>query len=286
MSKKKRALEPNFVFFAGLYTRVARQAGVHPSYVSRVARGERRSEQVSRAIADELAQFVPSREGRMPAFAGHGGSRGEYRQRLIARLKAHLQLIKLRAIVIELEGWGRPKERPQVSRLDLQARIASNAPMMAAGIEHFHRMSRKLETSPHVLSLSDNDGVILYSLGAIVQLHEERRVPGADWGDDHEGPSAAARAIASRVPVIMVGKAQHHDGLLPVRMACPIRVSDGEVVGAVVLSIEFSPARAEHLIEIAKMARKICKIVEFERKKRSPDRVRKKAQVNAKAHGA
>lgn len=45
----------------GLYGRVARKLRVHPSYVSRVARGERRSKRVENEIRLELrriAQFV------------------------------------------------------------------------------------------------------------------------------------------------------------------------------------------------------------------------------------
>ena len=37
----------------GIYTRVARRLGVHRSYVSRVARGERRSEPVEEALLQE-----------------------------------------------------------------------------------------------------------------------------------------------------------------------------------------------------------------------------------------
>ena len=37
----------------GLYTRVAERLGVHRSFVSRVARGERRSDPVERALLSE-----------------------------------------------------------------------------------------------------------------------------------------------------------------------------------------------------------------------------------------
>jgi DNA invertase Pin-like site-specific DNA recombinase len=37
----------------GIYTRVARQFGVHRTFVSRVARGERRSEPIEGALAAE-----------------------------------------------------------------------------------------------------------------------------------------------------------------------------------------------------------------------------------------
>jgi len=37
----------------GIYSRVARRLGVHRTFVSRVARGERRSEPVEGALVDE-----------------------------------------------------------------------------------------------------------------------------------------------------------------------------------------------------------------------------------------
>ena len=37
----------------GIYTRVAQRLGVHRSYVSRVAKGERRSEPVEQALVEE-----------------------------------------------------------------------------------------------------------------------------------------------------------------------------------------------------------------------------------------
>jgi hypothetical protein len=273
---KKRTSGFNLSFLAGLYTRVARQAGVHPSYVSRVARGERHSDRISRAIAAELTQFVPS-PGSAPSRKVPAESHVAYRQRLIRRLKSNPQLNKLSAMVIDVEGWGTPKEIMRVSRVNLQSRIAANAAMIAASIEQFDRMSRKLEDSPHVLSLTDSEGIVIYSCGTTGMVHEQGRTPGANWSFDFMGPSAAARAIAAGVPLIIVGT-PGGDGLLPVRMGCPIRLGDGQVAGVVVLTMDLSPARAEHLIEIAKMARKLCKVVENERRKPSRAHVRSQVQ--------
>jgi transcriptional regulator with XRE-family HTH domain len=45
---------PSVSLFRGIYNRVAKRLGVDPSYVSRVARGERKSEVVEKALADEV----------------------------------------------------------------------------------------------------------------------------------------------------------------------------------------------------------------------------------------
>ena len=48
-------MEPEpYALFRGIYSRVARQLGVDRSYVSRVARGERRSREVEEALRAEL----------------------------------------------------------------------------------------------------------------------------------------------------------------------------------------------------------------------------------------
>jgi len=44
----------------GIYSRVARQLGVHRTFVSRVARGERRSEPVEKALVDEYERVKGS----------------------------------------------------------------------------------------------------------------------------------------------------------------------------------------------------------------------------------
>ncbi len=46
----------------GLYARIARRTGVDASYVSRVARGERRSPKISTALFADLASIEKQRE--------------------------------------------------------------------------------------------------------------------------------------------------------------------------------------------------------------------------------
>jgi hypothetical protein len=47
----------------GLYSRVARELKVDRSYVSRVARGERRSEPVERALSNEFDRIIENNGG-------------------------------------------------------------------------------------------------------------------------------------------------------------------------------------------------------------------------------
>jgi transcriptional regulator with XRE-family HTH domain len=56
LSRKSRELA-RYARYRGLYARVARRVGVDRSYVSRVARGERRSKRVEQALQAELKRI-------------------------------------------------------------------------------------------------------------------------------------------------------------------------------------------------------------------------------------
>jgi len=53
---KERAFE-RYRLYHGLYSRVARKLGVDRSYVSRVARGERRSRRIEAALEAEIKRI-------------------------------------------------------------------------------------------------------------------------------------------------------------------------------------------------------------------------------------
>jgi transcriptional regulator of acetoin/glycerol metabolism len=134
---------------------------------------------------------------------------------------------------------------------------------MAVSVGAFERLSRKLERFPHVLSLLDKDGVVLYSTGTTGMARREHRIPGVDWSKDYRGISSAARAIAAGVPVTVIGALDLHGTFTPsVRLACPVRLSDGSVSGVLNLTIEVTRARPDHLLELCKVARTVCKFVE------------------------
>ena len=64
--------------FRGLYSRVARKLGIDPSYVSRVARGERSSDAISRALYAEIRRvsLLANGNGRSRASRnGHGSGK-------------------------------------------------------------------------------------------------------------------------------------------------------------------------------------------------------------------
>ena len=57
-SRRRKSGEfAQYARYRGLYSRVARQLGVDRSYVSRVARGERRSRRVENALRAEVKRI-------------------------------------------------------------------------------------------------------------------------------------------------------------------------------------------------------------------------------------
>ncbi len=56
-NNNKQSQFKRYQLYRGLYSRVARKLGVDRSYVSRVARGERRSQQIEAALNSELKRI-------------------------------------------------------------------------------------------------------------------------------------------------------------------------------------------------------------------------------------
>ena len=258
----------NVLFLTGLYTRVARQLGVHPSYVSRVARGERRSDRVYRAIAAELAKLrgpvLSQAEDDAAIKQSKIAATREVRGKLSQKLKVDPRLRRLSVIIYEEDIKSAVRKyRRQVLPAALSAKVASNARLFAGAVAAFDKYSSRLERFPHVLSLLDPDGVVLYSCGTTGMARRENRVPGTDWSTDRNGPSAAARCIAAAVPVIVIGALDMEGTLVPsVQIAIPVRLSDNYVAGVLVLTIEITRARVEHVIDLSKIAKQLCKFVE------------------------
>ena len=68
--KKKVSILNRYVqSLCGLYSRIARQLQVDRSYVSRVARGERRSPQIEQALSTEFTRIMNENESQTSSSA-------------------------------------------------------------------------------------------------------------------------------------------------------------------------------------------------------------------------
>jgi hypothetical protein len=74
--------------FRGLYVRVASRVGVDPSYVSRVARGERKSEEVEAILEHETRKIISqlSKKSKLNHNGNHKGSRRRSENRRDGRM--------------------------------------------------------------------------------------------------------------------------------------------------------------------------------------------------------
>ena len=71
--------------YRGLYVRIAKKLGVDPSYVSRVARGERFSDPVESALRQEVHQISRKLGGRLPVPEDKPAHRGYKRLGLLVK---------------------------------------------------------------------------------------------------------------------------------------------------------------------------------------------------------
>jgi len=71
--------------YRGLYVRIAKKLGVDPSYVSRVARGERFSDPVESALRQEVHQISRKLGGRLPVPEDKPAHRGHKRLGLLVK---------------------------------------------------------------------------------------------------------------------------------------------------------------------------------------------------------
>jgi len=100
--------------YRGLYVRVARKLGVDPSYVSRVARGDRRSEQVESALGQALEEINQKLRRGSPATASGPARSASTARRLKILLKGNLSRIR--------EQWlAHSQSDPNLSRVKLAA---------------------------------------------------------------------------------------------------------------------------------------------------------------------
>ena len=83
---------PSVSLFRGIYNRVAKRLGVDPSYVSRVARGERKSAVVEKALAEEVRIIRDHLNNHQSNHDGNnhdGNNHGAVNHKKKSRIKSH-----------------------------------------------------------------------------------------------------------------------------------------------------------------------------------------------------
>jgi hypothetical protein len=150
--------------YRGLYMRVATNLGVDPSYVSRVARGERKSNQVANALRREIHE-ISRKLGRSGAASGivgdHRSTKGKrlksfvrrdrvwFRQEWLRQSQSHPNFRSIKLSPQRRISPVMPLVNEAVKMMRLSLREIPTVPMKAA--EHHGRIRRTQEYTPTIL---------------------------------------------------------------------------------------------------------------------------------------
>jgi PAS domain S-box-containing protein len=168
-----------------------------------------------------------------------------------------------------LDSWDRSRAagvdpeppRFQPSRVgddDLERRLEANADLLAVARPHLEWASTALSQVPHVVYLTDRDGIVLHATGTGPRRRDLGLLPGYDWSERTTGTSGAGTALAANQPVAVVG-AEHFNRWLHdcTCTAAPLHSPDGTLIGAVALSTGVADGNPERLVLAAGVARQI-----------------------------
>jgi transcriptional regulator of acetoin/glycerol metabolism len=191
--------------------------------------------------------------------------------RLFAEWKRFLEGLPpggcLRLVI--LDSWGRSRAagvdpeppRFQPSRVgddDLERRLEADADLLAVAGPHLVWASTALSQVPHVVYLTDRDGIVLHSTGTGPQRRDLGLLPGSDWSECTTGTSGAGTALAANQPVAVVGPEHFNRWLHDCTCAAaPLHAPDGTLIGAVALSTGVADGNPERLVLAASVARQI-----------------------------
>jgi PAS domain S-box-containing protein len=133
--------------------------------------------------------------------------------------------------------------------------LQANAEMLSVARPHVDWASRALSLTPHVVYVTDRDGIVLYAAGNQAQMQELGLVPGYDWSERTMGTNGAGTAIAANQPVAVSGPEHYcspfHDCTC---MGAPLHAPDGSVIGAIDVSTSVADSNPERLIFAAHIA--------------------------------
>lgn len=189
--------------------------------------------------------------------------------------RSHAEL-EGRAVI--LDSWRRSSaaghERssaPQFCRVsddELSRRTASNADLLAVAAPHMKRLSELLNM-PHVVYVTDADGIVLDSRGDRDFISRFSLAPGYDWCEARMGTNGAGTALACGRPVAVIGP--EHFAVAFDDCTCtaaPIRGDDERIVGAIDITSGVGHGSAERVLLVAYVAELIGRELAYRWEKR------------------
>jgi signal transduction histidine kinase len=165
------------------------------------------------------------------------------------------------------ESWLRSRQNgvdpahSELHRIDdeeLRCRQEQNRALIDIAKPHLEWLSVALRGVDHGIYVTDSDGIILSSAGNSEELRQRYGlIPGYDWSESTMGTNGAGTALAAQKPVAIVGPEHFSQNLhRGICTAAPIHDADGEIIGAIDISvgmIEGTPSRMAMAVRSAEM---------------------------------
>lgn len=162
-----------------------------------------------------------------------------------------------------VDSWRRSRDagvspqRPSFHRVadaDLAARLQANRQLLGVAVPKLLAISGPLGF-PHVVYLTDADGIVLFAAPPDSLLIEEANLaPGNDWSERRMGTNGAGTALATGKAAAVLGCEHFCEAWQEFScLAAPI-LDHGRPLGAIDLSLAVEDAKPLHFAQMARAA--------------------------------
>lgn len=149
-----------------------------------------------------------------------------------------------------------PVEDQIITAQELTQRLEKNRLLLTQAEPEMLTLSEQIAHTRSLVILTDNEGVILRTMGEGVEENQVRSslLPGASWSEEHRGTNAIGTALVERLPISVQGvehfMAYHHS------LSCsavPIFAANNHLVATLDVSNDLN-APQQHTLALVKMA--------------------------------
>lgn len=149
-----------------------------------------------------------------------------------------------------------PIEDQIITAQELTQRLEKNRLLLTHAEPEMLTLSEQIAHTSSLVILTDNEGVILRTMGEGVEENKIRAslLPGASWSEEHRGTNAIGTALVERLPISVQGAehfmAYHHS------LSCsavPIFAANNHLVATLDVSNDLN-APQQHTLALVKMA--------------------------------
>jgi len=201
-------------------------------------------------LRDRCSVFMPNKYSQPASQLPQPGMRDD--QRAIAEAIAR----SWRRCMVKGVDEQAPVEDQIITAQELAQRLEKNRLLLTHAEPEMLTLSEQIAHTRSLVILTDNEGIILRSMGEGVDENEIRAslLPGASWSEEHRGTNAIGTALVERLPISVQGTehfmAYHHS------LSCsavPIFAANNHLVATLDVSNDLN-APQQHTLALVKMA--------------------------------